>query len=131
MDTNIVSFLIKADTRAEAYAPFLEGKVLAISFMTVAELFQWAEINRWGERRKIELEEALRLDYLMLPYHANVCKEWGRVRAVARSSGQPISVQDAWIAATAIHFQIPLVTHNPSDFKCIDELILMTTLTNF
>ena len=42
LDTNIVSFVFKRDTRAAAYAPQLQGNRLAISFMTAAELFQWA-----------------------------------------------------------------------------------------
>jgi predicted nucleic acid-binding protein len=33
--------VVKDDTRAAAYAPLLEGQRLAISFMTVAELFEW------------------------------------------------------------------------------------------
>ena len=39
LDTNIVSFVFKRDTRATAYAPLLQGNRLAISFMTAAELF--------------------------------------------------------------------------------------------
>ena len=49
LDTNIVSFLFEKDTRAKAYAPYLEGRKQAISFMTVAELFQWAKIRAWGQ----------------------------------------------------------------------------------
>jgi len=40
VDTNIVSYVFKRDTRALAYAPRLNGQTLAISFMTVAELYQ-------------------------------------------------------------------------------------------
>jgi tRNA(fMet)-specific endonuclease VapC len=42
VDTDVVSFLFKGDTRAQAYREHLRGKTLAISFMTVAELYQWA-----------------------------------------------------------------------------------------
>jgi tRNA(fMet)-specific endonuclease VapC len=45
LDTNIISFLLKADSRAQSYTPYLENHKLAISFMTVAELFQWAAIR--------------------------------------------------------------------------------------
>jgi tRNA(fMet)-specific endonuclease VapC len=40
LDTNIVSFIFKRDSRATAYAALLQGNRLAISFMTAAELFQ-------------------------------------------------------------------------------------------
>ncbi|GAB4543057.1 MAG: hypothetical protein Kow0063_35800 [Anaerolineae bacterium] len=36
----VVSFLLKEDSRAKSYAPHLENRRLAISFMTVAESFQ-------------------------------------------------------------------------------------------
>jgi len=50
LDTDVVSFLFKGDSRAKAYAPFLRDQRQALSFMTVAELFQWAEIRKWGPR---------------------------------------------------------------------------------
>ena len=35
VDTDVVSFLFKGDTRAQLYRPHLQGKTLALSFMTV------------------------------------------------------------------------------------------------
>ena len=46
LDTNIVSYIFKRDTRAALYAPLLEGNRLGVSFMTVAELFEWAATRR-------------------------------------------------------------------------------------
>jgi predicted nucleic acid-binding protein len=36
--------------------------------------------------------------------------------------GRPISVGDAWIAATALAYNAPLVTHNPDDFLNVPNL---------
>jgi predicted nucleic acid-binding protein len=44
IDTDIFSFLLKKDTRAEPYKPHLDGHFLFISFMTVAELERWANL---------------------------------------------------------------------------------------
>ena len=41
VDTDVVSFLFRNDTRAARYRPYLTGRVLTISFMTLAELDQW------------------------------------------------------------------------------------------
>lgn len=41
LDTNIVSYLFKQDSRAFLYEPHLLNQELAISLMTVAELLQW------------------------------------------------------------------------------------------
>jgi tRNA(fMet)-specific endonuclease VapC len=127
LDTNIVSFLLKGDSRARSYAPHLQGRILAISFMTVAELFQWAFVHNWGARRMSQLETSLR-NYTVLPFDIVLCRLWGEVRANCRAVGCPISPQDAWIAATALRYRMPLVTHNPVDFEAIEELELITTV---
>ena len=38
IDTDVLSFLFKQDTRAELYRPHLQQALALISFMTVAEL---------------------------------------------------------------------------------------------
>ena len=47
LDTDVASFLFKGDTRAETYRPHLHGKTLALSFMTVTELYQWSLVRHW------------------------------------------------------------------------------------
>lgn len=55
LDTDVVSFLFKGDTRAEAYRPHLRGKIPALSFMTVAELYQWVFVRNWGPNGSLGL----------------------------------------------------------------------------
>ena len=74
IDTDVVSFLFKGDTRAEAYRQHLQSKLLAVSFMTVAELYQWAYVRNWGARRLARLEERLR-SYVTVPYDHELCKQ--------------------------------------------------------
>ena len=52
VDTDVVSFLLKGDTRAQAYRPHLQNKSLALSFMTLAELYRWAYERKWGQARQ-------------------------------------------------------------------------------
>lgn len=127
LDTNVVSYLLRGDTRAADYAPLLEGNRLAISFMTVAELFEWAAVRRWGQPRRQQLEQAL-AHYIVIPADIALCRVWGQLRAQQRSAGTTIASQDAWIAATALHHALPLVTHNPSDFQHIDGLDVRSIL---
>lgn len=128
LDTNIVSFLFKGDRRALGYEPHLKDQQLAISFMTVAELYQWAAVRKWGERRRDQLAQALKANYTVLSFDIRLCQIWGELRARQQSMGKPISPQDAWVAATALHYSLPLVTHNPKDFADIFNLKIITTV---
>ena len=121
VDTDVVSFLLKGDTRGELYRPHLQGRTLALSFMTVAELYQWAYVRNWGDRKLTRLEEQLHR-YVIVPFDNELCKQWASISVQRQRLGRPISVQDAWIAATAIRHSSPLVTHNGDDFSDITGL---------
>jgi tRNA(fMet)-specific endonuclease VapC len=124
VDTDVVSFLLKDDTRAEAYRPRLTDKTLVLSFMTVAELYQWAYRRNWGEKRLAWLEERLHA-FVIAPYDNELCRQWAVICVERQRLGRPISVQDAWIAATAIRHNVPLATHNRQDFDGITGLTLL------
>ena len=126
LDTNVVSYLFKGDTRAAAYAPFLQGQRLAISFMTVAELFEWATTRKWGRLRLTRLEHTL-ATYVIFPVDVELCRLWGTLRAQQQAAGRTMAPQDAWVAATAQRHQLPLVTHNPSDFQDIAGIDVRTS----
>ena len=125
LDTDVFSFLLKGDTRANAYAALIQGHRLALSFMTVAELFQWAAVRNWGPQRIAHLEQTLTA-YLIVPDDVEMCRIWGRLRAERQAVGHTISPQDAWIAATALRHILPLVTHNASDYQGIASLDVRT-----
>jgi tRNA(fMet)-specific endonuclease VapC len=125
IDTDIASFLFKGSNYADPYRPLLSGQELALSFMSVAELFQWAILRQWGDRRLSQLEQYLS-NYLVTPVDQLLCREWAQVRADRQNVGRPISPQDAWVAATALRYDLPLVTHNSKDFLEIPHLQLIT-----
>ncbi|PZD70895.1 Ribonuclease VapC1 [Acaryochloris thomasi RCC1774] len=124
IDTDITSFIFKGSDYADPYLPLLSDQELALSFMTIAELFQWAILRQWGKRRFSQLEQYLS-NYLIIPVDQPLCREWAQVRSDRQSAGRPISPQDAWIAATALRHDLPLVTHNIKDFAGISNLQLM------
>src|SRR5688572_5822021 len=101
VDTDVVSFLFKGDTRAEGFLPHLADKTAIISFMTLAELDRWMLERGWGANRKQQLEAYLR-DYVVYGYDRALCQRWAEVTFLARRAGRPIQTADAWIAATAL-----------------------------
>jgi len=114
LDTTVVSLLHpkKKSTPLRAkYAEHMSGKVLALSFQSVAELWSWAEEGGWGERQKAGMEDFLR-KFLVIPYDSYLAKVWAKVNAQCKKKGRRLEAGDAWIIATAVHRGIPLLTHD-------------------
>ncbi|HEY3244643.1 MAG TPA: PIN domain-containing protein [Phycisphaerae bacterium] len=81
LDTNVVSFLMKGHRRAEPFRPHLAGKTLAISFMVLAEMYEGADRANWGVKKLARLDAVLR-HYVVIPSSPEICRQWGKVRAV-------------------------------------------------
>jgi len=125
VDTDVVSYIFKRDTRAVLYLPHLTNRAPVVSFMTVAELEFWAEVRNWGRRTRQRLVRFL-VGFSTHYPDPRMCGLWAIVRAQARRAGQTISAQDAWIAATALILDCPLITHNPRDFRGIAGLTVIS-----
>jgi tRNA(fMet)-specific endonuclease VapC len=125
VDTNVLSYEVKRDTRARLYEQHLEGQRLTISFVTLAELSSWAELYGWGERLRTRLETIL-ADYFVLWPDTVTCHLWAEITAVCFRQGRRIAPNDAWIAAGALRYQIPLVTHNRRHFETVPNLQLIS-----
>lgn len=53
------------------------------------------------------------------------CRHWADVVAESRSAGRAMTTADAWIAATAIRWDLPLVTADYRDFEHVRALTLV------
>ena len=121
VDTDVCSYMFRSDSRAAPYYEYLAGRELCISVQTLAEIYQWAKIRRWGSRRIALLREWLEGFVIIYP-DDDTAEIWAEIRTHRREIGRPISPQDAWIAACALRHGYPLVTHNPRDFEDIAGL---------
>lgn len=122
VDTSVVSYLFKRHPLAAAYGPHLEGNLLGLSFMSVAELYRWPLERGWGEIRLAALKEHLK-DYVVLPSDDAISWTWARIMS---QKGKPRAIADAWIAATALRHGAALVTHNAKHFEGIPGLEIVT-----
>jgi predicted nucleic acid-binding protein len=58
---------------------------------------------------------------IVLPYSEDVVRTWGRISAGAIQRGRARPANDAWIAACALSYGLPLATLNAKDFKDFAE----------
>jgi tRNA(fMet)-specific endonuclease VapC len=64
--------------------------------------------------------------FVVLPYNRALCQKWAEVTVEAQASGYRIECADAWIAATALLYDLPLVTHNRGDYLGVAALKLIS-----
>lgn len=124
-DTDVVSFIFKNDSRGALYKPHLDNRIVIISFMTLAELERWTISAKWGTRKQSQLKSFLRR-FVVRHSDAQLCRQWSEVIEDARSKGLTLGFNDAWIAATARLYNIPLVTHNRSHFIGVKGLTVIS-----
>ena len=97
VDTDVLSFLYKRDTRAKLYESHLNDPPFIVSFMSLAELRRWTLERSWGENRREELENYL-TRYLILHSDDEMCSRWTDAMNSARKRGQFVAPADAWIS---------------------------------
>jgi tRNA(fMet)-specific endonuclease VapC len=99
LDTDVFSFLMKGtDTRAELYKPYVKGKTIALSFVTVGELFAWSVRRNWGTKELADLEQRIKAA-VVVPYDLELCRQFGRLKAECMKAGSQVPANDLWIAA--------------------------------
>lgn len=125
LDTNIVSILFKPDHRLRPKCvEIVSGSQWIISFMTRGELLLWPQVNMWGAVRKRDLTRHLGLCTTLMP-DESTCQIWSDIMTESRFAGKPIATGDAWIAAPARQWAVPLVTTDYRDFDHLGGIKLV------
>jgi tRNA(fMet)-specific endonuclease VapC len=123
LDTDVVSFLFKNDTRAALYVEHLRDRQILISFMTEAELEQWVLLSNWSAQRVEGLRFYL-ARFVVVASSSDLSKKWAEVMVSARLQGRRMETADAWIAAIALLYDAVLLTHNTADYSGVQNLRL-------
>ena|SRR6266700_185222 len=124
LDTNVVSEWVRPRPNAGVVAWLAETDEdrVFLSVITLAELRYGIERLAGGNRRKrldqwLRGELPLRFEGRILPIGNEIADVWGQTVARCEAVGRPISVTDAFIAATVEVHNLTLVTRNASDFE--------------
>jgi predicted nucleic acid-binding protein len=125
VDTDVISFLFKSHSLAPAYQALLAGRPLAVSLISLAEIKYGMEIKSWGSARRNLMHRFLARFTPLLP-DAETAVLWSRIKCICEKKGRPITFADAWVAAAAMQLNVPLVTHNASDYAAVDALTILT-----
>jgi predicted nucleic acid-binding protein len=125
LDTDVLSFLAKGDSRAALYQQHVINADRCVCFQTVAELRLWMIVRKWADPRRKAFEDNLK-QFVVLPFDSTMADHWAEITAHRRGIGKPIDCGDAWIAAAAIRHGATLLTHNRTHYEDIPSLKLIS-----
>lgn len=118
VDTDVASDLVLGRRSADVHR--LAGRDLAVTFVTVGELWRWAEARSWGGRPRDQIVDWL--DRIaVIDSDGEVSRVWGSLTAYAVRRGRPRPTNDSWIAACCLALGLPLATRNVKDFQDFAE----------
>lgn len=131
LDTCVVSEFVKPrpEKKLMAWLNSIEADQVYLSVVTLGEIQRGISLKPASNRRT-ELEVWLNEDLMaqfadrILPLDQEVLITWGQMVAPLKALGKPMNILDSFIAATAKHHKMVLVTRNISDFENVAVSIL-------
>lgn len=79
-----------------------------------------------GTRRRAELWQFIHGNFVIVDSDEALCLKWAEVRGAVRRAGRIIETADAWVAATALLHNAPVITHNNADFEHVPGLTIIS-----
>lgn len=118
VDTDVFSrvvLLSQPSPGYERFVPVLQGVRIVLAAQTVGELLFGARSRGWETRRLQELDELIGR-CAVVPVDRTLTEVWADLTVACRERGHGLQdklhVADRWIAATAIHLDVPLVSND-------------------
>jgi predicted nucleic acid-binding protein len=123
LDTNIASELIRArpEPRVANWVYAKDEQSLYLSAVSIGELRRGFVILPVSKRRT-ELEQWFEDDLVprfrgrILPVTFSIADRWGILDGECQLRGTPLNTADGMIAATALEYDLTVVTRNVKDF---------------
>ena len=123
LDTNCISELVrpKPEPRVLEWMEAADETMLYLSVLTIGEIRKGLAGLAQGKRRTrletwLEVELHARFSGRIVPIDMGVADRWGLLTAEAKRKGNPLSIIDGLLAATALHHNLTVVSRNISDF---------------
>jgi predicted nucleic acid-binding protein len=123
LDTNIVSEMTRPepDSRVVQWLDAVDESLLYLSVLTLGEIRKGLALLTSGRRRSVleawlDTELAVRFAGRVLTIDAAVADRWGRLAGEAQAGGTPLPVIDGLLAATALQYNLTVVSRNVRDF---------------
>ncbi len=119
LDTNVISELVKPKPNPNVthWVDATDEDLLYLSVLTLGEIRKGiTSVPDAARRIKLETwldrELVLRFSDRILPIDLAIADRWGRLTGTATARKSPLPVIDGLLAATAVHYDLTLVTRD-------------------
>jgi tRNA(fMet)-specific endonuclease VapC len=99
------------------------------SAVSIGEMYHGAFRSPDRERHLRNIEERVLPALTVLPFDTSVARIYGELHAALTAAGRPLADADLQIAATALRFDLELVTGNLRHFSRIPGLVVNDVLS--
>jgi predicted nucleic acid-binding protein len=115
LDTDVASLAFRRRL-PPLLASKLLGKTWCVTYVTVGEMTQWAQLRSWGVRNRSSLD--IWLDDLVVIHSSTECAGiWGTLSGIGKQQGRSHPINDTWIASCCLAEGLPLATLNVKDYQ--------------
>jgi tRNA(fMet)-specific endonuclease VapC len=121
VDTDWIIHALKGQQRALTTLRRLAPQRIAVSIITVAEVYEVA-FNTSNPQAHLENSRGFLSPFQVLPISDAVAEIFAETRAFLRRRGQPIGDFDTLIAATALLHNLTLLTDNMRHYERVPDL---------
>jgi tRNA(fMet)-specific endonuclease VapC len=110
-DTNTISYMFKRNALGETYRQLIDDRPTGVTLLSIAELRAGVERDDWGPRKRAKLHRFLNR-FFLVDVNTEIAEVCGGILGQCIKIGRAMTLPDAWAAATAMCFDVPLVTHD-------------------
>ena len=122
LDTNIVSYWMRGDSKVIARLKERSPSELGLSAVTLAEILYGIEKSPVKKRERWDKIHRIASLLPLYPFGEEAAQKYAAVRCELERDGCAISERDTQIAAVALAHRLTLVTHNIKEFGRISRL---------
>jgi predicted nucleic acid-binding protein len=131
LDANCISEVVRPrpDPRVMSWLAAVDEALLFLSVLTLGEIRKGVASLAQSRRRTLleswlNKELKARFSGRILMVDSAIADRWGLLAATAKKNGRSLSTIDGLLAATAIQFNLTIVSRNENDFAGIQMQIL-------
>ena len=125
LDTNILVPILRKKPEGDRYLALIKTKSVAITTINAFELFFGAQISRERSRNLRAVERLVQF-FPIYPLSLKATFIASQIHRELRDIGEPIELNDVYIAGIVLEHGSELYTENQDHFKRIHELKLFT-----